>query len=204
MRNVAFVIASLCAAPALHATVLVPAEFREIVTGSQIIVYGRVAELRPEWSDGRRRIDTVVTLTAGTFLKGGPGETVTFRVPGGQIGRYRSTMVGAPAFRAGDEVVVFLRADGPAIPHVFGFNQGVFRVRRSADTGERLVVPPALMARGETPAPVVRGVPEQRVVPLDAFGAQIRGVLAETAGGVPPDASGARVRPVRAKGAGVR
>ncbi len=47
--------------PALSATVLVPAEFREIVSGSQIIVYGRVSDIRPEWIDGRRRIESVIT-----------------------------------------------------------------------------------------------------------------------------------------------
>lgn len=190
MRNLAFVIACLCAAPALHATVLMPAEFREIVSGSQVIVHGRVAEVRAEWVNSpsserrtaRQRIDTIVTLQAGTYLKGGPGEVVTFRVPGGQIGRYRSTTIGAPEFREGDEVVLFLRADGPAVPHVFGLSQGVFRVRRSPQTGERVVVPPALMGRGETPAVVTRGAADRRVVPLGEFGAQVHAVLAERAG----------------------
>lgn len=181
MRTFAFLIASVCIVPALHATVLVPAEFREIVSQSQIIVYGRVEDLRPMWSDGRRRIDTIVTLTAGTYLKGGPGETVTFRVPGGEIGRFRNTMVGAPVFEIGDEVIVFLRSDGPAVPHVFGLNQGVFRVRRDAHSGERVVAPPALMG-GETAAAVVRGAAARRAVSLDTFGAQVRAVMTESAG----------------------
>ena len=83
---------------ALRATVLVPAEFREIVSGSQIIVYGRITDVHAEWSDDRRRIDTVVTLDGGAYLKGGPGAVVTFSVPGGQIGRYSNVMVGAPNF----------------------------------------------------------------------------------------------------------
>src|SRR5688500_19408934 len=56
-------------------TVLVPAEFSEIVSGSQIIVHGRVAEVRGEWADNRRHIETIVTLDAGTYLKGGPGRS---------------------------------------------------------------------------------------------------------------------------------
>ena len=85
----------LCARD-LGATVVVPAEFSEVVAGSQIIVHGRVTSVRAEWSDDRSRIDTIVTVVAGSYLKGGPGSTVTFRVPGGQIGRYRNVMVGAP------------------------------------------------------------------------------------------------------------
>ena len=38
------------------------AEFREIVAGSQIIVHGRVLDVRPQWVDGRRRIESVVTV----------------------------------------------------------------------------------------------------------------------------------------------
>ena len=99
MRRVITLVMLLWLAQDVRATVLLPADFREVVAGSQIIVYGRVAEVRPEWSDDRSRIDTVVTLQAGSYLKGGPGEAVTFRVPGGQIGRYRNVMVGAPEFR---------------------------------------------------------------------------------------------------------
>jgi hypothetical protein len=73
--------------------------------------------VRPEWSDDRTRIDTIVTLEAASYLKGGPGDAVTFRVPGGQIGRYRNVMVGAPEFRQGEEVVLFLRAAGPSVAH---------------------------------------------------------------------------------------
>src|SRR6185295_11735943 len=103
MRRILTLLVMLMVAPTIRATVLLPAEFREIVSGSQVIVYGRVADVRAEWMDGRRRIDTLVTVQAGTYLKGGPGETVTFRVPGGQIGRYKNVLVGAPEFQPGDE-----------------------------------------------------------------------------------------------------
>jgi hypothetical protein len=177
MRRALLVILSLVIAPALQATVLVPAEFREIVTGSQVIVHGRVADVRSEQTGDRRRIETIVTLQAGTYYKGGPGDRVTFRVPGGTIGRYRSLMVGAPEFRAGDEVVLFLKANGPAVAHVFGLNQGVFRVQRDARTGQSLVVPPALMSQGDAPQKVIRGTADRKPVPLDAFGAQVRAAL---------------------------
>jgi hypothetical protein len=159
---------------AVRATVLVPAEFREIVEGSQIIVYGRVVDVTAEWVDNRRRIDTLVTVEAGTYLKGGPGETVTFRVPGGQIGRYRNVMVGAPEFKPGDEAVLFLRAEGPSIARVFGLSQGVFRVRADGPSGRRLVVPPPLMARSESPEIVTRGAAERQPISLDTFAGQVR------------------------------
>ena len=57
------------------------------------------------------------------------------------MGPYRSVMLGAPTFVEGEEVVVFLAASGPAIPHLVGLAQGVFRVRTDVATGARLVTP---------------------------------------------------------------
>jgi hypothetical protein len=176
----AVLVLMVCAMPAaLRATVIVPAEFREIVTGSDIIAYGRVVDTTVEWSDDRKRVDTLVTLQVGTYLKGGPGETLVFRVPGGQVGRYRNVMVGAPQFVAGEEAVVFLNVRGSDHPFVFGLNQGVFRVRLDDRTKRRVVTPPALMARGDAPEVVVRGSPSRAPVPLETFGAQVQTVLTE-------------------------
>ena len=177
MRLVALLSVLLCFTPSLSATVLLPADFREVVNGSQIIVYGRISSVRPQWIDGRRRIESVVTLEAADFYRGTRAPTVTFRVPGGQVGRYKSVTVGAPEFRSGDEVVLFLRAQGPAVPQVFGLNQGVFRVRVDARTGRRLVTLPILTARSASPEIVVRGDANRRPLPLPQFAQQVKAVL---------------------------
>lgn len=182
MRRLLPLAALILFARAGSATVLVPAEFREIVAGSQIIAHGRVAEIRAEWTDDRRQIDTVVTLDVSTYLKGGPGEVVTFRVPGGQVGRYRNVVVGAPEFREGEEAVVFLRAEGPAVARVFGLNQGVFRVRADPRTGRRLVLPPVLMAAGVEAEPVRRGSATRTPLPLDSFATTVRAAMAQARG----------------------
>lgn len=179
MRRLIIVIILLWSAHELRATVLLPAEFREIVAGSQIIVYGRIAEVRPEWSDDRSRIDTIVSVEVGSYLKGGPGGTVTFRVPGGQIGRYRNVMVGAPSFQTGEEAVLFLSASGPSVAHVFGLSQGVFRVRVDERTGRRLVIPPVLMAQGDEAQAVTRGDRSRRQLSLVAFAATVRAAMAQ-------------------------
>src|SRR6476661_3623526 len=169
MRRILAIFVLLLCGRSLEATVLVPAEFREIVSGSQIIVYGRIADVHAEWSDDRRSIDTIVSLEAATYLKGGPGELVTFKVPGGQIGRYRNVMVGAPEFHAGEEAVLFLSAQGPSVAHVFGLSQGVFRVRVDPRTGSRVVLPPVVTAAGEAPQAVTRGAPDRTPIPLESF-----------------------------------
>ncbi len=116
MGRVLSFVACVLIASAASATVLVPAEFTEIVRGSQIIAYARIVQIRPEWADGRRWIDTVVTADVLSNLKGSADQTLTFKVPGGQLGRYRSVVVGAPVFAAGDEAVLFLKARGDDLP----------------------------------------------------------------------------------------
>lgn len=177
MRCAVLLALLMCFAPPLSATVLLPAEFREIVSGSQIIVYGRISDVRAEWTDGRRRIESVVSVEPSSFMRGTPVPVVSFRVPGGQIGRYKSVTVGAPEFRAGDEVVLFLRSAGPAMPQVFGLNQGVFRVRVDERTGRREVTQPVLMGRGTEPEPVVRGAADRRALALEQFTQQVKSVL---------------------------
>lgn len=173
--------AALAAPATVRATVLVPAEFREVVTGADIIAYGRVVETMVESSADRKRLETLVTLRVGTYLKGEAGETLVFTVPGGQIGRYRHVLVGAPQFAPGEEAIVFLNRRGEGRPVVFGLNQGVFRVRLDRDTKRRLVVPAVVIGQGDRPEPVVRGAPARRPVAIETFGAQVQAVLAEAA-----------------------
>jgi hypothetical protein len=186
MRNRTWLmlLSALAALPgALGATVLVPAEFREIVRGSDVIAYGRVVDKTAEWSQDRKRIDTLLTFQVGTYLKGGPGETLVIQVPGGGIGRYRNVMVGAPELAIGDEAVVFLTLRPGARPAIFGLNQGLFRVRMDATTKRRMVVPPALLAQGSTPERIVRGSTVRQSVPLESFGAQVQTVMSEAVEG---------------------
>lgn len=176
MRIFAFLTALAVSAATLSATVVLPAEFTEVVNGSQIIVYGRVTDVRPEWTDGARRIESVVTVEAAAFLRGTPTATVTFRAPGGQIGRLRSMTAGAPAFRAGEEVVLFLRSRGPSVPQVFGMHQGVYRVNVDARTGARMVTMP-VVGRSDEPQRVVRGAADRRPLALQQFTETVRSVL---------------------------
>ena len=157
------------------ATVYAPADFAEMVTTSRLVVHGTVIDSRSEPTADRSGIVTFVTVDVDQSLKGTPGESVTFRVPGGQVGRYRRVVVGAPEFERGDEVVLFLTSRGPSIPYVFGLSQGVYRVSRSS--GRAIVVPPAVYLReGAASGVVVRGDPARRTLPLDEFAREVRAV----------------------------
>ncbi len=148
---------SLCAAAQVHATVFAPAEWSEFVLAARAIVHGRIIDVRPRETGDGRRVETIVTMQVATYLKGDLGSRITFRVPGGRVGRYRTIVLGAPSFRAGEEVVLLLGARGPSIPYVVGMNQGVFRVVDDSATGDRHVAPVPMRGNGAEWTPVVRG-----------------------------------------------
>src|SRR5262249_7791724 len=154
---------------------LIPADFPELVTESRAIVRGRVVDVRAQTTGDRRSIETLVTLMAEDHLKGSLGPNVTFKVPGGQIGRYRRVLVGAPVFERGDNVVVFLSGSGPSIPHLNGLSQGVYRIAREAD-GRDVVTPPPVMARGVGAERIVRGDPARRPLHLEEFARTVRDI----------------------------
>jgi hypothetical protein len=172
-------VAAAVAMPA-RATVLVPADIAELSRGASSIVRGTVTLVRPEWADGRRRVETVVTLSVNQTLKGVFGRTVSFKIPGGEIGRYRSVMVGAPTFREGEEVILFLGGDAPALPHLLGLGQGVYRVQRDARTGEARVLSPSWFADADHAVPIRRGTASPRGLSVDEFAAKVREAMASS------------------------
>lgn len=156
-----------------RATVIVPADLGELARDARAIVRGRVASVEARWTDDHRAIESIVTLEVESTLKGSFGPDVQFRVPGGQLGRFRSLVVGAPEFTVGQRVVVFLGAQGPSVPYVLGMSQGVFRVV-AADGGGWLVTPPALWPSMAGTVPIVRGDPNRRPLPLGDFEQRVR------------------------------
>lgn len=163
---------------AARATVLIPIDFRELVSVSAAIVHGRVTDVRAEWADGRRAVETFVTVEVSEYMKGSLGGTLTVHVPGGQIGRYRTIVVGAPAFHAGDEVVLFLREHNGSLS-IVGISQGAFRVVAES-SGRRLVTTPVVMGKPDTPAvPIVRGDPSRRPLPIDDFRDVVRRLVTQ-------------------------
>jgi hypothetical protein len=173
---------SLLAGGPAAATVVVPAEFTELAREAAAIVHGRVVNVQGVWTAGRRSIETVVTLEVTEVLKGQARREVSLRVPGGELGRYRSVMVGAPTFREGQEVVVFLGGRAPALPYLLGLGQGVYRVHRDPQSGVAFVTPALVAASGASPVRVQRGDPTRRPVALPEFARQVRQVLEASPG----------------------
>lgn len=159
----------LATAVRLHATVLVPASLEELTRDALTIARGRIVAVDARRADDRQAIETMVTLEVETYLKGSLGPTLQFVVPGGVVGRYRAITIGAPGFTVGERVIVFLGGRAPALPHILGFNQGVFRV----------VTRHGSVARNPEPVVVSAGTPgstrpSSGPVALEAFERHVR------------------------------
>jgi hypothetical protein len=169
----------LLAGATAHATVVVPADLKQLTTRANAIVRGRVVTVQSQWTGDGRRVETIVTLEASGYIKGDLGPRVIFRVPGGKMGTLRSVVVGAPVVREGDEIIVFLGATGPAIPRIVGFNQGIFRVAIDAASGRRVVAKPVLAGEPASKTPFRAGDVTVKTVPLSEFEGQVRSLVAQ-------------------------
>jgi hypothetical protein len=160
----------------VHAIVYVAADFQTLVSEAHTIVLGRIASLDSEWTEGRRGIETLLSIDVERTLKGSAGDSIVVRVPGGQMGPYLSVMPGAPRFVEGEEVVLFLAGAPPEVPHILALGQGVFRVVRDPNTGARTVVPELLRASAYGDVHVIRGDLTRRPTPLGRFILDVRGI----------------------------
>jgi hypothetical protein len=175
-----FVIAGGC--HAISAMTYISVDFPTLVGEAQAIAIGRVAAVQPRWRSERRGVETALTFDVAQYLKGDLGRTVTLVVPGGQMGRYRSVMPGAPTFTDGEELILFLTVDTSRNARVLGLGQGVFRIMTDHASGARLVVPEILRAAPAGATKIVRGDLTRRPMPLEQFARTVRTVLLERAG----------------------
>jgi hypothetical protein len=171
------VLFALSSAAPLDATLAVPAEIGTLVEEAQVIVHGRVVQLEGRAGHDGLGIETLVTLQVSSYLKGNLGSELTFVARGGQLGRYRSIVSGAPRFVEGQEVVLFLGAKAPSIPHVIRLGQGAFRVSVDRRTGAKTIRRQPLDGTTTTWQRLQRGAGPPDGLSLEAFGAMVRATM---------------------------
>lgn len=132
-----------------------PQEFRfgeplglsALVGRSDMIVAGEVLDLRSSWTPDRSNIFTTVILRVDRQLKGGGGDVVRFRIPGGTVGEDWVYVTHAPRFALGERALVFLRSGGGRLPTVVGMEAGKRHLAADDDGSER-ILPEFYWARG--------------------------------------------------------
>ncbi len=138
----------------LRATITIPTDLPDVVSSATLIVRGRVVDTRSFAEIANGPVMTAVTITADEVLKGSAGTSLTFRVHGGEIGRYRYTVIGSPAFAVGEQAYFFLKRSAAGALWPVGMSAGVYRVKMQAPSGAMQ----APSGAGTVNAPVVSGV----------------------------------------------
>jgi len=179
---VSLLLVTLAALP-LQGHIAVPADFREVVADASLIVRGRVTDVRSIAVPGGG-IDSVATVAIDTVLKGQASGFVYVRVPGGQIGRTRVVMIGAPTFRVGQRSVLFLRRIGTETAfRPVGLTMGVYGVQSEPATRRLVVQPPIVAGRNAAATgPIVRGDRARKAMPVAEFESLVRLVVATPPG----------------------
>ena len=129
--------------PPVSASLIVSAEFRDVVHDATLIVRGRITDVRAVQGAGTG-VESVGTIAVEATLKGAATDFVSMRVPGGTVGRYRHVMVGAPKLRPGERGVYFLKQGPDGAWRPIGLGQGIYRVQAEPSSGRAVVQPPVV------------------------------------------------------------
>ena len=189
MRRTRVLIASGLAAMMLvvpvRATVAVPTDLADVVSTATLIVRGRVVDTRAFTDVANGPVTTAVTVAITEVLKGRAESTVTFRVHGGELGRYRHVMIGSPVFATGEVAYLFLKRAPDGALWTVGLGAGVYRVSSGSGSPGALVVNPPVVAgvTATTGAPVVRGDSRRKPMSVSDFSGVVRLLMAREPGG---------------------
>ena len=134
---VLFLIGLALIAIVAQATTLVRLRFQDLVHYSHSIA--RVRCLHAESRMEKGEIWTDTTFRVLSHNKGYLPKEIVVRQPGGKFQNLHSRVEGAPEFRPGEEVYLFLNAHPGGQLLIVGWAQGTFRIHRDLRSGGETV-----------------------------------------------------------------
>jgi len=105
----------------------------ELTKSSDTIITGRVEDVTSRWSSDGKKIITSVSVIPDKVIRGNAvGQKVVLEYDGGEVGDIGMKVSDTPAFKKGENVLLFLkegksRVDG-AVHNVVGKAQGAYKV----------------------------------------------------------------------------
>jgi len=126
------------AAAVANSTTLARMSFDELAQKSSAVARLRWQSSKSYWDGGELWTDTSFEVVERN--KGLLGASVTVRMLGGRADGFTSRVDGVPAFRAGEDVYLFLWGKAGEPYRVLGWSQGTFRIIRDARTGAEKIM----------------------------------------------------------------
>ncbi len=159
------------------ATVVIAKDFNALCDEADMIFVGTVVSVDSRWADQERQsIETLVTFSDLSWIRGTPRGAITLRFSGGAVDDIVEEIAGVPQFRPGERRVIFAR-DAKLVSPIVGFDQGALRVTDGSN-GPQVVGPDAESSGGalHLGVPPASGTPVP--VSLDEFVERVRRRLA--------------------------
>jgi hypothetical protein len=139
-RIVIFLISSWLTVPGFgQATTLQKLSFDRLIGEADLIIKGRVEELKARQVSDRRSMITIVTVSIERQFKGPQVSSVTIEQPGGSLGDIAQGVPGLPEFSSGEEVIVFLKRQRGGAFNIVGGKQGKFTAKTQPGSREEVV-----------------------------------------------------------------
>src|ERR1044071_1302947 len=182
LRSLVSLVCLLCASQIASATSVIIPPDDDLIIGARAIVRAKVLSVSSSF-DEQNRIYTYITLRVREVIKGRiTDRRIVIKEPGGQVGDQGSTIFGAPEFRPGEEVLLYLDTWNDGSLRVHQMFLGKFTVIADPQTGRRLVVrdgPDAnvVVLNSQTHADHIRGTTTDRME-LTAYTRMIKQRLA--------------------------
>lgn len=131
------VLALMQASP-VDAAVVPRLDLADLVQSSEVIVQARVTRQWSGWDQEHRFIWTHYSLQVSDVLKGKPPLALTLSEPGGTVGGQGMAVADVTRYANQEEVVVFLHRTPIGYWRPYGWGQGKYTVRQSAEGGKRI------------------------------------------------------------------
>jgi hypothetical protein len=174
----ALVLTLMAGGPVAMATTLAKMSFIEVSRAADGVLIGTVADISSQRAHNGI-IYSFVTLNDLEIVRGNySGKQFTLRLEGGEVAGEIQRIEGAPQFREGERVMVFVDGNGQNMVPVAGWTQGLFRIVSGPDDEEKFIVD-ALGNR-------VFGIHEGEIIKESRYGseAELVGGAAGAAGGL--------------------
>ena len=136
LQAFALLLAVLFMAKTTTATTAVMLSDEQLIASSRVILLGEVQSVKAQWDLNHENINTYVKIKISQTLKGQlQNDTIVFKQLGGTVGEDSTVIFGAPEYKTGQRVLLFLDTaqDGTLrVAHLF---QGKYDVRDDTNTG---------------------------------------------------------------------
>ena len=115
-------------------------DIKKLSKGADVILTGKVSNLKSNWNKNKTRILTEATLQVDEYIKGNSGSnSIVVKYPGGEVGDVGELYTHMPRFSKDEEVLVFLKKDEKEKSFkVYEGEDGKISVIKDAKSGEKV------------------------------------------------------------------